>query len=321
MNELISVVIPVYNVENYLRRCIKSVLRQSYDKIEIILVDDGSTDNSGKICDEFEKIDSRIKVYHKTNGGLSDARNYGLKYVEGSWITFIDSDDYIDKKYIEKLYSIAVNNNAEISICDPVHVFGESQAEFEDSKMVRIYDRIEAIKTMWYQTSFLPSAWAKLYHKSVFGNICFTEGVIFEDIDIMHEVLYKANRIAYTKGKYYAYIHRENSITTKKFAKRDLYILEVCNKIRKFAKKYNKDLINASKAYSVVGNMRVFINAPQTDEEYLEAIDGAEKYIKRNGLSVLKDKEVRKKTKAGILLFFINKRMLRFVHSRINRWK
>ena len=114
----ISIVVPVYNVANFLDECIKTILDQSYDDFELILVDDGSTDESGSICDYYSKLDERVKVIHQKNGGLSDARNTGINISNGQFITFIDSDDYIAKDYIEKLYFSIIENNADICMCD-----------------------------------------------------------------------------------------------------------------------------------------------------------------------------------------------------------
>ena len=145
-------------------------------------------------------------------------------------------------------------------------------------------------------------------------------GEFFEDIDIMHEVFYKANTIVYTNAKLYAYQHRENSITTQAFSQKDLYIQNICEKIRKFAKENDKKLVNASIAYSVVGMMRVFINTPR-EPQFIENINASRLYIQNNGMRILKDRNVRKKTKIAIILFFVSKKLLFFVHSKINRWR
>lgn len=318
MSELVSVVVPVYNVKLYIKKCIESLLNQTFTELEIIIVDDGSTDESGKICDGFTNIDKRVKVYHKQNGGLSDARNYGLRRISGDWVTFIDSDDFVCDNYIEELYNLAIKSKADISICEPVHVFHGEHPKFKKGKIKKEYDSVSAIKTLWYQTSFLPSAWGKLYKSNIFKNIEFKKGIIFEDIDIMHIIFAHAKKIVYTNGRYYAYVHRENSITTQHFTEKDLYILNICEEIREFALDYNPDLIRASKAYSIVGNMRVFLNAPVGYEDYIEK---AEKYIKTNGRAVLHDPEIRAKTRIGLVMFFINKKLLRIIHSKVNRWK
>lgn len=318
MSELVSVIVPVYNVELYVRKCIESLLNQTFTELEIIIVDDGSTDDSGKICDELSTADKRVKVFHKQNGGLSDARNYGLKKISGSWVTFIDSDDYVYCNYVENLYNLAIKNNADISICEPVHVFNGKQAKFKKGKIEKEYSSVEAIKTLWYQTAFLPSAWGKLYKSSIFKNIEFKKGIIFEDIDIMHKIFARANKIVYTNGKYYAYVHRENSITMQKFKERDLYILNICKEIREFALRDCPELVSASTAYSIVGNMRVYLNAPIEYKNYTEM---AAKYIEDNGGIVLKDPQIRIKTRIGIIMFFLNKKLLKIVYSKVNRWK
>ena len=129
MNKLVSIIIPVYNVEKYLAECIESVLKQTYQNIEILLIDDGSPDNSGKICDEYEEKDSRVRVIHKENGGVSSARNVGLEQANGEYITFIDSDDFVSESYIEELYIALENGNSDLAFCKYNHYNG---LEFQD---------------------------------------------------------------------------------------------------------------------------------------------------------------------------------------------
>lgn len=133
MKDLVSVVIPIYNVEKYLRKCIETVIDQTYTNIEIILVNDGSTDNSLQICNQFKEKDKRIKVINKKNGGLSDARNVGIKNAQGKYICFIDSDDFISEKYIEELHNLIVENKAQIAVCgfENVNEFGKSISKKE----------------------------------------------------------------------------------------------------------------------------------------------------------------------------------------------
>ena len=121
--ELISIVVPVYNVEKYLDKCVKSIINQTYDYLQIILVDDGSKDNSGKLCDLWEQRDRRIITKHKDNGGLSDARNYGVKFAEGKYVMFVDSDDIISEYIVEYLMKLIYETNSDISICDPLHCY------------------------------------------------------------------------------------------------------------------------------------------------------------------------------------------------------
>ena len=225
MKETISVIIPVYNVEGYLTSCLNSVLRQTYKNLEIILVDDGSTDLSGKICDEYADRDVRIKVLHCENGGLSVARNRGIKASTGKYLTFIDSDDIVAENMIEYLENLLVTYDAKLAICDAQHCYQGKKYQFEQNEEIIDFDREEAICEMWYQKSFLPSAWGKLYKKELCDEKLFPEKMIYEDIAVMHELFWKAEHVVYGKAKLYGYMHREDSITTKAFHKKNLDIL------------------------------------------------------------------------------------------------
>ncbi len=213
---LISIIIPVYNVESYLRRCIESVQGQTYHNIDIILVDDGSTDSSGNICEEYAKRDLRIRVIHKENGGLSDARNVGIKSAFGDYIAFVDSDDYICEVYIQYLASIFFENEADIVLCG--YFQGEEECfpkrtiryrkilSFDSKDMLRQWHgKYKQIETM---------AWGKLYKKLLFvdNNIYFPKGYIFEDVYTTHLLVEKAKKIIITNEKLYYYYKRKGSI-------------------------------------------------------------------------------------------------------------
>jgi glycosyltransferase involved in cell wall biosynthesis len=318
--ECVSVIVPVYNVEQYLEKCVYSIVNQTYKNLEIILVDDGSKDDSGKICDKCATADERISVIHKTNGGLSDARNCGIERATGKWITFIDSDDYISEYYVDELLNVVKKQNADISICDPVHVFNDMKATFEKNTSITCFSSLEAVKTIWYQSSFLPSAWGKMYKRALFDDVRFTCRVIYEDIDIMHKIFCRAKKIVYINSKMYAYVHRENSITTQGFSEQQFYILEICDKIRDFAFEHTEDVQKAARAYSIAGNMRIYICTPRI-KQYVKVIDDCKSYIQKNTWIVLKDLKIRWKMKIGLLLFLVNKRLFVYVHSRINRWR
>lgn len=319
---LISIIVPVYNVTKYLDRCVTSIVDQSYKNIEILLIDDGSTDDSGTKCDKWEKKDERIKVVHKSNGGLSSARNVGLCNAVGAYIMFVDSDDVISNDIVRKLYDTCVKFDAEISICDVVHIFDEKIPEFQMETHATEFSARDAICEMWYQTSFLPSAWAKLYKRELFQSIRFTEGILFEDIDIMHEVFWNAKKIVYSNAKLYGYVHREGSITTKKFSKRDLDILIIVEKMLRFADEKSKDLKSAAESYATSASLRVYLNMPkEKTQQYQEALEKANEYLNKYGTSVLKDRKVRTKNKVAILLYLNCRPVLHHMYGRINRWK
>lgn len=319
MEPLISVIVPVYNVEKYLGQCLGDIVKQTYSNIEIIVVDDGATDRSGELCNQWALKDKRILVYHKKNGGLSDARNYGLKFAKGEWITFIDSDDRISLDYIEKLYENALKYKADISICDPLHIF-DDKVEFKHDQKIKIFSPEDAIEEMWYQKSFLVSAWGKLYKKKFFEKVLFKKGIIFEDVEIMHKVFEQASKIVYSTAKLYGYVHREGSITTQKFSVRDCGIIDICDELLEYTDNKSQKLRDAAKAYYVVGCFRIYLNAP-IQKEYDDYIDKAKKGLNKYGKDVLKNPSVRRKTKFGLMCYFYLPFLMLPLYRKINRWK
>ena len=213
-DELISVIVPIYNVENYLGKCLDSIINQLYKNLEIILIDDGSTDNSGKICDQYRKKDNRIKVIHNCNEGLSCARNKGLNIANGSLISFIDSDDYLEPEMFLELKNNMDKYESDISMCNFYYEKNEKRSiknnsyngdfvVFGKDKFIKIYEEFNSVSVY---------AWNKLYKKWIFDNIRFPEGKIYEYSKIICEILDKANRISYTSKPLYNYVYRKSSI-------------------------------------------------------------------------------------------------------------
>ena len=224
MNEmpLISVIVPIFNVKDYLRKCIDSILAQSYKKIEIILVDDGSTDESGEIADAYARKNKKIKIIHKQNGGLSSARNAGIEAASGEWIAFVDSDDYIDECFLERLYNLAQKNNADIATCS-------FKAFTNDGSILKkspewpneVLDSEAAIRSVFKDK--LPAyVCLSLFRSSLFlsSGMRFPEGKEFEDIAIRIKLLKNAKTVTFTNEKLYYYLMRGDAITGKKFSKK-----------------------------------------------------------------------------------------------------
>ena len=316
----ISVIIPVYKVENWLDACVASVVGQTYSNLEIILVDDGSPDRCGQMCDSWAEKDSRIRVIHKENGGLSSARNAGLDVADGDYILFVDSDDVLDSRICAHLYSCLSGQKAQIAICDAAHIFPGTEPDYTLSSQTRTLTPVAAIREMWYQRSFLPSAWAKLYHRNIFRDIRFTQGILYEDIDLMHLLFWEADTIVYTPSALYGYNHREDSITTKPFGIRDLDILAVADKLLRFAGKAEPSLVPAAQCYACVAAMRVALNAPKTPQ-LAEGHAQARALLAKYSRNVLKDRQIRKKTRYGLLLYRYCPGLMRLIYKRINRWK
>lgn len=210
---MISIIVPVYKVEEFLNRCIDSLISQTYKDLEIILVDDGSPDNCGSICDEYAAIDNRIKVIHKTNGGLSSARNAGLKIAKGEYIAFVDSDDWVDPEMYEKLFELAQRYDADIVECGlryfrpwkPERMFYEP----ENTKEVAVFTNIEALERLYFgpqiHSDICIMVWNKLYRRSLLANLNFADGFIHEDVDFTPKALFNANKVVKYYDSFYNY--------------------------------------------------------------------------------------------------------------------
>lgn len=224
----VSVIVPVYNVEKYLNRCIDSILNQTFRDFELILVDDGSTDQSGRICDEYKEKDNRIVVIHKTNGGLSDARNYGIDRAKGEYITFIDSDDWIKERYIEVLYNNAVKFKVDISAVN-LHKEYDDISERSCDITEGVFDGKAAMQFLYGDMSiYFNVAWAKLYKISLFEDIRYPVGKLHEDGFTTYKLLYFSNTVYFSNEDLYNYYQRQGSIMNKfsvsRFDEYEVYI-------------------------------------------------------------------------------------------------
>lgn len=213
-NPKISVIIPVYKVEKYLKKCINSVLDQEYKNIEIILVDDGSPDNCGNICDKYAQMDTRIKVIHKENGGLSSARNAGLDVATGEYIGFVDSDDYIEPSMYSGMLEIAIKYNSPLVVCGVTYVYenGTTAVRSKPSGIVELNFQDAIIEMNTYRL-FDMAAWSKLYRADLFKDIRFPVGKLSEDLYVMYKIFELAEKVVYVPNRYYNYVQRQNSIS------------------------------------------------------------------------------------------------------------
>lgn len=256
LKDKISIIVPVYNVEKYLKYCLDSILEQSYKNLEIILVDDGSTDGCGKICDEYALRDNRIKVLHKINGGLADARNKGLKFATGNYIGFIDSDDYIYPTFYEELYEIMQKYNSDIAECEFMRINVENIEECKkiietenENKVVleNINNNIESLSLL-YGPRLKPYlkkvvVWNKLYKKSILNNIIFPVGKLHEDEYTTFRIVYQAKKIASTNRVLHGYMQTSNSIMRREIMQKRIEDnLDAYNKSSDFFANINEEI-------------------------------------------------------------------------------
>lgn len=316
-NPLISVIVPVYNVEKYLPRCVDSIWGQTYTNLEIILVDDGSPDSCGRICDEYAAKDNRIKVIHKKNGGLSDARNAGIDIAQGEYITFVDSDDWIITNYIETLYKLVEKYQCKIGIgCYRAFHEEENFLPIQHGIIEKLFNCIEGIEKMFYQEMYDVAAWGKIYHHSLFATgIRYPFGLLFEDIPTTYRLFLKADNVAFTNHIIYNYLLRGNSIEGQPF---NVKKLDSAVKILELMQSHSEELKPVEKAVRcrlLSFCMHILLEMPSNypDKRKEKLID----YIKTNRWKVIKDSRARRKARIGAIISYLGVRATQKLFDRV----
>lgn len=323
-NELISVIIPVYNVEKYINKCLDSVENQTYSNIEIILIDDGSQDNSGTICNEYAKRDSRIRVIHKKNEGVAVARNHGLKESKGSFITFVDSDDIVEDDYIEYLYNLLTKNNVDIACCNFEYIYEQEEnhkgiEHKEIKEKTIVYDNKEALKNLLYQKEIDTSPWGKIYRREIFKDIIFPIGKIYEDFGTIYKTIINARRVAYGNQKKYLYLQRNTSTIGRDFCEKDFDMLELSIEMKKYILDKYPELENAINSRII--NMDFYFIRRIDKNKYKSEYKKIKNDIIQKRKKVLKDKNIKLKTRIAIYISYINIDITKYIYIFIKKIK
>lgn len=271
MIPLISVIVPVYNVEQYLNICLDSILKQTYRNLEIILVDDGSPDNCGNICDEYALMDSRVKVIHKKNGGLSSARNAGIEICRGSFISFIDSDDFVSPYFIEMLYKGVQQYNADVVTFSSAFNFMDGDDDLvklasnsSDCRIEKI-EPYEALRQILYQK--IPNgAPHRLYKREIFQTLRFPLGFLFEDVATVYKAFSNAKRMAIIYADAYAYRVRKNSIVRMKFSDKKMVSIPIGRELFDNINIRYPSLKKAAAARAFSLNYQILLQVPKYDQ-------------------------------------------------------
>lgn len=310
---LISVIVPVYKVEEYLDRCIESIINQTYENLEVILVDDGSPDNCPKMCDEWAKKDKRIKVIHKKNGGLSDARNRGIEKANGKYISFVDSDDYINSDYISELYNAITTNDCDISISGIV-------VKYTNGTIINRYTNIkeelnskETLKKMLYDDGIDVSAYAKLYKRELFKNIKFPKGRLYEDAATTYKLIYSSKKIANNNVPTYFYMIRNDSIAHGRFNKKKMDLIKSTKEMTDFIKDKYPDLSDACDRRLMYAYLSTISQLASSNEIHEKEENILTEYIKKNSKKALKDKKCPKRDKFAIITLKFGFKFYRFI--------
>lgn len=318
---LITVIVPAYKVESYLPICVESIINQTYKNIEIILVDDGSPDRCGAICDEYALKDNRIRVLHKDNGGLSSARNAGMKVMEGEFVTFIDSDDYVSPFYVEHLFNALRIDDADLAVSWFAEVNEGEKIDTNGRENLSCYEQLnqkQSLQHLLYQDGIETSAWGKLYKSDLIEGLRYPEGKLYEDIPVTSQYILKSKSVALIRNVDYYYLQRKASIQYQSFNTKKMdgiYHLEAMT--ASVMEKY-PDLKSAAYCRELSFACNLLFQVPTDDKsgcrEYLWNI------VLRTRKAVLKDRSARKKAKLAAGLSFLGyKTMAAVYHITQNR--
>ncbi len=312
----ISIVVPVYNVEKYLDTCVTSVLEQTFQDFEIILVDDGSPDCSGEMCDDWAKKDARIRVIHKENGGLSDARNAGINAAQGEYIGLVDSDDYIAPDMYEMLYNNITKEQADVAVCtiyscykDVVHPYGDGS--------YRVMSGMEMLGLSLEGEKVVISACPKLYRKEVLINTPFSVGKLYEDALILGELFSKVEKVVVEFLPKYYYVHHEGTITTTtyKSAKKDY--IRAYEKNLKIVQDHCPQYLPAAyyrlfRAHYELLDAMILSNSEDAKADKPEA----KRFIKHNFMKIMSSKYIVPTRKFAILVLLLSEKMYKYILSK-----
>ncbi len=319
MKKKVSIIVPVYNVENYLEICLDSLVNQTLKEIEIIIVNDGSPDNSQKIIDKYaKKYPQKIKKFIKENGGLSDARNYGLQHATGDYIAFIDSDDYVDEDMFAKMYNKAIENNYDIVVCNLKYIYEDTnKIELVNSNIKEDIENKEDIKKLLI--NIYPSACNKIYKKEIFANnFRFKKGILFEDVEFTCRLIPKINKLGVVKDYFLNYTQRTGTISKKANVKIFDYISNMNGIIDYYKKNNYYDEYFEELEYCYVRYLyATFIKqaALLEKKDFIKAVNEAINNVKKNFPNYRKNKYFLSNGLKGIYLLSFNKYIAKLVFT------
>lgn len=302
----ISIIVPVYNVEKYLEKCVDSILNQTFKDFELILVDDGSPDNSGLICDQYAEKDSRVKVIHKENGGLSSARNAGIDIARGKYLGFIDSDDYIAEDMYELLYNNIIREKADLSICGIYHVYEGKKLEKKSEKYM-VLNRDEAMVLIFHGNQISDHAVNKLYSKTIFADLRYPIGRYHEDSFTIVGILDQCEKVVVdTRQKYY-YYHRDDSITSQTFSKKHLEYITAWKQNEQVVFGRSKEIDEAAHQRVCFANFLVLDKIVNSNmEKVVPETKDIVKFLKSNYAFIMKNSIFTKNRKIALNMLMVN---------------
>ncbi|CAM4217327.1 glycosyltransferase family 2 protein [Paenibacillus typhae] len=318
MKPEISIIVPIYKVEMYLRKCVDSILAQTFRDFELILVNDGSPDNCGEICEHYKELDPRVKVIHKQNGGLSDARNYGIDIAAGKYIGFVDSDDWIKPDMFEALHGLITAHNADIAVCGHVEVEDGVYVDKEFSHEVRVYNNEEAFKKLLEDTEIKNLAWDKLYKAELFAKVRYPVGRYFEDMFATYKLFMQAEKVVSLDSPKYLYLRRGDSITGKMNNRK--YYDRICAwrelyediKHKNYPEAIEKSLARNVTEGIELCNLQMIAGENSANKEFIAELGS---FFSKHLKEVLRNKSISKQMKIATLLILTSSNTYRVLYQ------
>lgn len=311
---LISVIIPVYNVQSYLNRCVDSVLGQTYQNLDVILVNDGSTDHSATICDDYQANDSRVKVIHKQNSGVADTRMQGLALSTGEYYCFLDSDDHIDPDYIKELYGASLRYDADIACCSYLYEYSDGSitapnSSNQDENYTHLAKGSNILEDILYgKSDFQPSYTMKLFKRSAISEVIFPHYKVGEDFMSALDFYTKAKKVIYINKNLYYYYQNDQSVMHSDDPEKYYERVRSADEIYAIATRIDPTLHKAAAAYLMEMNMIVLMKLQNSDEK--EKISHIAATIKKHRKTVLFDKKAKPRIRISCLVSLFGIRFL-----------
>ena len=313
---LISVIVPVYNVFQYLEECLESLRKQNYPKLEFILIDDGSNDGSGVFCDEFAKKDPRFHVIHQKNRGLSAARNRGIEAAKGEYITFVDSDDYVEGNYVSYLFDLLSKGQTLMSVCAIKELTANNHlVNYGAGFSKKVMSTEEALGRMLREEGFTVVAYAKLYHRILWDKVKFPEGHVHEDLATTYKLIEKCPRVAFGPAAKYVYRKRKSSISTAGFSNQKLDIIEFTDTMCDYIQSkypYLLNSVNLRRMHARFSVLRQLVLAKNLSSQQKAAKKEIIKYLREHKEYVTKNTAATTRDKAAIYALMLGESVFAF---------
>jgi glycosyltransferase involved in cell wall biosynthesis len=318
---LITVIVPVYNAKQYMDACVESILAQTYRNLELLLINDGSTDGSKENCDNWEGRDERIRALHFENGGAAAARNRGIECAEGEYLAFVDSDDTVTADYLDYLYELMVTMQADIAVCGFCDIYPKNPARRkEDANEIRkVMTGKEAMVHLLYQKYFFSTPWAKLCHKKVLKNVRFPVGTLAEDVGTIYSLMYAAVWVAYGSRRKYQYYHREGSAVYSDYAARNRDYYRHCKEMIEFVEKTERSALKAAVSRHFSACFQILSETPN-QKEYGDIYRAIYADVKKYRKKVLMDKNARIRNRGAAFVSYVSVGILYSLARIYRKW-